>query len=544
MKKPTVKVQTIGSIGANFDLASHELPVNAFTAGKNFHCLDGKISPFNIGRFLTLPFIELSTISWALYNNQWDDNVYSWDNVPEPVLNYDAGNVLFVNTGEVRYYVMPCRYRVIAYDGTSWQDIALDANISVDESLWTSCAFGSLAVVNNPESWPAYFSIVNGTTLTPLDFSLRHTFKFLNYAFRVIKSHKNFLFALNLTENGTSYPTSYRWSHPADENGLPFTWDETDLSAIAGKASISGISGAILDGCSLNDYFVIYSENAINILEYVGGEFIWQRREVLRDIGILNTGCVVEYNGLNFLITNSDIVQFDGVNIKSLVKGRWLKKVKDLLSAPNGKKSKVYVDRAASEIWFCFTGDSAILKIAIVYNTQEDSLSLVDLPDDIISMTYGQILSSNFTWESTLGTWAASSRAWLEDSTIDEPYRLISVANKDCKLFDLHEPSNGFKGFTIERTNIVFEDQESVSTIIRMYPFIVGTSRVHIQLGSHRKLGDTPVWKPSVIFRPGIDRKIDVRTTGMLHAWRITSHDGLPFELSGMDIEFVPSGER
>ena len=45
-------------------------------------------------------------------------------------------------------------------------------------------------------------------------------------------------------------------------------------------------------------------------------------------------------------------------------------------------------------------------------------------------------------------------------------------------------------------------------------------------------------------FTPGVDRKIDVRTTGECHCYEIKSEGGAWFNLTGMDIEFKPAGSR
>ena len=52
-------------------------------------------------------------------------------------------------------------------------------------------------------------------------------------------------------------------------------------------------------------------------------------------------------------------------------------------------------------------------------------------------------------------------------------------------------------------------------------------------------------WKPEVVFDPNADRKVDIRTTGVLHAYRIIARDvKSDFKISGMDILYVPAGRR
>jgi len=80
--------------------------------------------------------------------------------------------------------------------------------------------------------------------------------------------------------------------------------------------------------------------------------------------------------------------------------------------------------------------------------------------------------------------------------------------------------------------------------LVKLYPHVKGTSPVSIQVGS-QLIPDGPInWKPETLFTPGIDRKIDIRTTGLLHSWRVSSVGQGTWEFSGMDIEYENSGVR
>ena len=84
---------------------------------------------------------------------------------------------------------------------------------------------------------------------------------------------------------------------------------------------------------------------------------------------------------------------------------------------------------------------------------------------------------------------------------------------------------------------------EANTTITRVYPLVEGTSELEFRFGSQRAGG--PVrwaggWRK---FDPGVDRKIDVRTTGECHAFEVRSTGGF-FNLTGLDIEFQPAGGR
>jgi hypothetical protein len=57
-------------------------------------------------------------------------------------------------------------------------------------------------------------------------------------------------------------------------------------------------------------------------------------------------------------------------------------------------------------------------------------------------------------------------------------------------------------------------------------------------------LNDAVSWKPGQLFNANTQRKIDIRSTGKLHAWRISSITDTPFDIEGFDIEYTMNGLR
>jgi len=64
-------------------------------------------------------------------------------------------------------------------------------------------------------------------------------------------------------------------------------------------------------------------------------------------------------------------------------------------------------------------------------------------------------------------------------------------------------------------------------------------------VGSAQRAGGPIRWAGDFrTFTPGVDRKIDVRTTGETHAYEIRSSGRAFFDMTGMDIEFNMAGQR
>jgi len=60
----------------------------------------------------------------------------------------------------------------------------------------------------------------------------------------------------------------------------------------------------------------------------------------------------------------------------------------------------------------------------------------------------------------------------------------------------------------------------------------------------HEYTGSNIVWSSPFVFDPATDRKIDLRVTGKLVAWRVLSIGTGLFRLSGFDCEYANAGQR
>jgi len=555
-------VGNLGLVGVNTDLEACDLPPENFTHGKNYRLLNKLIESFNG-----------STLLWTATSS------------------INAAHIQFIKDGSNQFYLIAGRNKVMVYNGTTWTDITstdLAANpmTTGQEYFWTGCKLGKIPIINNPNHYPEYWNPQQTSQIMqPLKFDAGNTWKQKGYHAKVFRSHREFLFALNLAEGANSYPTAYRWSHPSDINGLPASWDETDLAYIASKEQIAGSSGEIIDGLSLRDAFCIYSENAVNILDYTGGEFVFSRRELTSNFGLLAPNCVSEINGVHYFLTDGDILSNDGNAVQSILNNVLRKKIISTLSTDYYKRCFSFKNNFKKEIWFCLVEESYQLpSLAIVYNWADNTLSQRDLDGTFAHMTVGPTISSNETYSNTQRTYenvgnltydfnasspftntvvgiktSSSALYNIEENisvtsqTITTPlYSNVTGTYADPGVLDDYDSVYTDTVFAtsldfntvLERNSYVIGSQYEVKTIIRMYPHIECTGDVYIQVGAQDYFGAPVRWKPAVLFNPMTQRKVDVRSTGKLHSWRITSVGTDKFKLSGFDLEYVNSGVR
>ena len=513
----------IGQKGLNTDIPPWDLPPEFLTFGINFRISGSSIQ--TLGGYA----------DWA-----------------KPDTQIFAGRMLHIGATSGDYWLIMARGAIYAFDGETFTDVSSTIGYPGigldDELLWTGCMLGQIPIVNNPQAHPEYWSPQSpGQIMQPLQFDAANTWADMGYTMKIMRSHKNFLFALNLQEGIDEQQDAYRWSHPADINGLPFSWDETDPSSLAGKAALGGDGGIIIDGKSLRDAFCIYSENSIDLLDYTGDEFVWRRRELSTTTGLLSKDCIIEVKGRHFLIADGDILMNDGNTLQSLMHNRIRRRFNARMNVDFYNRSYAVRNNVHKEIWFCVPEEDAQYpNIAYIYNWKDDSWAIRDIPESTF-LAYGPQAAPTESWDEWFGTWDSGKGIWgaRTRTPLDDTIVGIVAADSSLKIMDAQDSTDaGAIGTRIERVDFPLGGQRQVTSISRVYPHIEGTEPVRIQFGSQDYPGGPVRWKPGVDFTPNIDRKVDIRTTGELHCWRIESLGVGHWTFSGMDIEYTESGVR
>ena len=527
----TITITELSSKGLNTDVAPWDLPGEYITNGLNFRTSSGSVRTCGAGG--------------------------EWGRMDHPI-----SLLMPVGAGSDDMTLLAGTLGAYSFDGLS-KSVLLDLSATpVDQNGWSGCMRGGIPVINHPQSGAYYwYPVLHGEDLIPLPFdSTRNWDDSLGISAKVFRSHRNFLFALNLTEtiDGVSVDITdgYRWSHPADINGVPPSWDEKDQNFLAGLAQVGGDTGRIIDGLSMRDSFVIYSDHGINILELSGDVFVWNRRLLTTATGLLCRDAVVEVNGVHYLMTADDIVMCDGNSVRSITADRIRRHFRAHLNTQHFSNSYAVHNIAWREVWFCIPTTGEFPDTVYVYNWLEDSWSIRDLGGEMTFAAYGSRSKGIVTWhvlETTVPppAWNEYDLPWGTSSITPYDDTVLS-ADITGKIYDVDPDStadltitgDGSLGSFIERTNYPLEGHRDYTTITRIYPHISGVTPVLIQVGSHDYPGSPIRWKPAVEFNPASQRKLDLRTTGALHAWRVSSIGNGNFSMSGMTIEYAYAGVR
>jgi len=476
-----------------------------------------------------------------------------WATMP---VNFVPGHIMFVSSDPNDYWLIPGKDAVYVYDGTAFSNISAVAGYGDvnNEDLWHGCFLANIPVINNPGHGPEYWPQQNaGVPLLSLPWDATNTWADVNEDVKIMRSHKQFLFGLDVTSNGENFIDAVRWSSPADIGGLPETWDELDTTQTAGLTNLGGAGGRIVDGLSLRDAFVVYRERSISVFDYVGGQFVWQIRHVSTTVGLISPNAIAEVKGIHYFIGDGDILMYDGTSIESLLHNKLRVRFTSNYSTENFVNSYVVQSNIHSEVWFCIPSSSAIYPdLAYIYNWKDQTWSIREIPEAPFADA-GPLVAGVTTWDTIDITWNESVGNWDRESITPLNDTIMSItkpagvgqSGKLLILDKLNIVSETPYNTKLERVGLALDGLDKVTTITRVYPHIKGSVPVNIQLGSQDHPSSPIRWKPAVSFNPDTDRKLDIRTTGELHCFRFFNDivEGL-WQLSGVDVEYVEAGVR
>ena len=237
-----------------------------------------------------------------------------------------------------------------------------------------------------------------------------------NTTCKAMRSSKQYLFALNMIENGVVLNDKLRWSNSAEAGTVPNQWEALPTND-AGDTVLSATSGEIVDGLALRGQFIIYKSHSTYNANFIGGTFVWAFRKLFTTSGMLSNNCVAEAFGAHYVLTDGDFIKHDGQNIVSLVDRKLRRFIFSQLDPTNFGNCWLFNNRSKKEIWAGIVPiGETYATFAIVYSYATDQLSIRDLPA-FAHAASGIVLDDSAigdTWDQQTDSWQTISRAWDE----------------------------------------------------------------------------------------------------------------------------------
>lgn len=522
-------INNVGATGVIKDRAPHELPPTAWSSADNIRFTDGIAEKAN---GYTNAFPPLDIAPYALLSVQ-PGVTYNW-----LVMGLD---------------------KVYVYDGATYVNITRQtAGVDVDYNTnlsypWTGCVIGNVPVINNGVDTPQMWLPTN--TLTKLTELSNWP---ANTLCRVMRAYKQYLVGLHISKSSVEYPTTLKWSHPADPNTVPSSWDETDPTKDAGEYTFSDTGDWLVDCLPLRDSNIVYKENSVWAMQFIGGVDIFRFSKLFGNFGALSRNCAVEFvAGQHLVLSRGDVMVHDGQSARSILTARYRNWLNSNINQDSITKSFVVALKAKEEVWICFpTGSSTFPDRAIVWNWIGDTLSEVYLPETahIAEGIIDTLDTSDQLWDNDTETWDSDISSWNQRLYGLSSPGLLAASPDTLQLRKL-DATTAYSGVpftaTLEKTGIGIPlkqgqppDFTSYKFLQNVWPRIEGTlgGVVHVQVGTQDKINGAVTWQDAKDYTIGTTEKLDFFVSGRLLALRVSSDSSISWKLHGYEVDVALGG--
>lgn len=524
----TFPVGKVDQFGVVFDRPPYELPFNAWSAAQNMRFRDGSAEKF-LGQ----------------------SAVFGTPSVP-------PYRLLNVPTGANLYWIYMGLQKVYVWDGGSHtnitrQTLGVDVNYGATADIgWSADILGGIPILNNgvdpPQMWSPQLPATKLVALTNWPASTTAN---------VIRTFKTYLIALNVTKSGTTYRQMVKWSSSAPAGLVPATWDTTDATNDAGEYNLADSPDACVDGEIMRDLFIIYKEDSVWGMQYIGGTLVFRFFPIFRNTGILSRHCAVEYmDGMHAVFGPDDIYRHDGQTQVSIMNERDRKYLYNNIDATYGDRSYVVHNKNAFEVWFCWpqTGQQ-LPSQAFVWNYVKNTGGFRDL-QSIAHIQEGIIDpgATSDAWNAAVGNWTVETSAWSSLQYNPNLRQLLMAQPGTPALLEADQTSQ-FAGTNVssslERTGLGFPFREgdppdfvTRKRLSAVWPRITGTvgQVVNIYVATQENTQAAPAWNGPYPYTIGVTQKIDPLLDSRLFGLRFVHADSGTWSLSGYEVEVSKSG--
>jgi len=394
---------------------------------------------------------------------------------------------------------------------------------------WDSTLFNNIPVFNNTVDPP--WTTIDEVNLTPLPAFPANTIC------EAIRPYGSYLIALNTTDTGTKQENRLIWSDASDAGALPDSWDINDPTTLAGDAYLTSAKGEIIDGLTLRDMFVVYKTHSMYLMRQVPGQTVMKIDKVQVNTGLLAKNCVQEFKGMHFVVSDADVVLFDGQTVKSIADKRVRTEIFGNIDVDNYANTYVTRYDRQDEMWICFpTFGESVPNRAAIWNWKDDTWTFRDL-DQSYHISSGL---ANFAvspaWEDAIGNWEDYVGEWNPIANNPTTDTLVTASTLRLGIID-----EGYDSYDVPMVSTLEKhsmdlDSDAVKLVDSIIPQITAEAGtvVYIRVGSQMLPDEHITWHDEQEYTVGTSREtfhlvkgryisVRFRTSGLGVNWKLHS---------------------
>jgi hypothetical protein len=548
---PNLPLRKVGSMGVVTDVDPYSMPIEQLSFGKNIRLEQGKIERGgvfrSVGALVHDPrfvhgWFDSSSNNHVIYGSS-DGNLYLW-------------------TGAGETTITPAGWTA-----------------SVTTAPWTTATVDNLIYVNRPDHVPWYGSQDSTSTWSLIPTSTGGGGPNWDTTFRCqsLRTMNDMLVAFNITKGANTYPTMVKWSNFVSYNQTPPDWDVASVTSSAGESTLGHMKGHIVDGVLLKDRMMIYGDQEVWAMDYIGGNNIFAFSRLF-NFGIMSQNCAVEVSNnnaaLHYVFGANDIIKTDGIVPISIADGRVRRFIYDAMLKSQAWSFFVAHNPALNEVMFCYASSDAYCAFpannntigcnrAAIYNYALDAWYFADLPyvfaADLIQPTAGAewLNETTIGWTTFGGSWAAQAGnpqlnlAFIStvSGSITQSLRTFDRVEAATTTYPIDANANA--GAYLERDGIALDEIQAslraYKLVSSLYPecrLSAGAAPLVFNVGVSDHPNVAPTWGNTQTFDQNTFYKLDFNQAGRFLYWSLTQTDQQLFTFTGFDADVTVLGQR
>lgn len=528
-------LREMGDVGIVKDIDPFDLPPNAFSSGVNIRFANGTLQRGPIYR----------TVRELPKDAAFIDGLTPLSGLDYIVVGYTDGTIARVANATVTDLTP-----------AGWTP-------STTPVQWTSANLSDVYYVNREDRVPWYIPRGGSVMANLPNWNA-------NWVCKSLRSFNGQLIAIGMTESGTDYPTTIRWSDFTVAGAVPGTWTPGTTNS-AGRNTLAEMVNPLIDGMSLRSSFILYSRDEVWAMEPSLDNNVFNFRRLFANSGVINKNCITEFDGKHFVFGFDDIYVHDGVQKKSIAEGRVRQYIFRTMNKKYAQRFFTVHNRVLNEIMFCYvSGDELVswpangeaCNRAAVYNYVSDTWTFYDLPMSLFAGVAN--LDTSLIWNDAVNDWDLTGGSWLDkDDGFKRNVMFVGInsAPLTAKIHILEAYETGTASVVLDEvaTTRCFARRDSIDLdeiqaelrgfkqIVSIYPEgrVYQTGQpLSFQFGSTIYPDESPTLGSPMTYDGTTNYKLDYRDAGRFLTMLISYPDYRSFNVSGLDIEIVITGSR